>query len=130
MYENQLEPKFIYPVNQVGVGYNPNIARFIMSENPVKKGSTIMLGDVERTVRYTEDLTLLVFPTSGKLRITRNYMIIDTGGAVDKFIRDLGFSDRRSFVRCTFDKFTYDQSAAKRKLLLHHFYSDQVNPPI
>lgn len=127
---NILDPLFIYPINQAGIDFNPNKARFIMSENPAPRGSVVMLGGIKRTIKFSEDLVLLVFPNSGKLRISRNFLIIDSGGAVEKFVNDLGFANRQSFVRCTFNKFTYDQSAAKRKLILHHFYDDSIMPPV
>ena len=130
MSSNILDPKFIYPVDNSSIFYSPINARYILSENPVKRGSVINLGKVERTVKYSEELTIQVFPQSSKLRITKGFMQITTNDGLVQFVQLLGFADRRSFLLATMNTFDTDGYSAKRKLILHHLFDDTILPPV
>jgi hypothetical protein len=101
-----------------------------MSENPVQKGTIIKMGNVERNVKYSEELTLIVFPKVGRLRVTKGFMTISSEDGLKQFSKLLGFGDRRSFLMATFAKFDTDGNSAKRKLILHHLFDDTILPPL
>jgi hypothetical protein len=130
MSSNFLDPKFIYPVNQGGIFYQPTSARYIMSENPIKRGTIIKMGDLEREIKYSEELTLIVFPQAGRLRVSKGFMTISSEDGLRQFLQLLGFGDRRSFLLATFDKFDTDGNSAKRKLILHHLFDETILPPL
>jgi hypothetical protein len=130
MSTSVLDPKFIYPVNSPNIFYSPLNARYILSENPVKRGSVINIGEQERSIKYSEELTILVFPQSSKLRVTKGFMQITSDDGLEQFVQLLGFNDRRSFLLATMNIFDVDGYSAKRKLILHHLYDDTILPPI
>lgn len=130
MSVNNLDPKFIYPINEPNVFYNPINARYIMSENPVKRGSVIKLGDFERSVKYSEELTIMVWTAVGKIRVSKGFMEISSEDGLKQFVSLLGFADRRSFLLATMNKFDVNGTMAKRKLILHHLFEDSILPPV
>lgn len=130
MLGNHIDPLFIYPVNQNGIFYHPTSARYILSEKPVRRGTIITMGDIDRTIKYSEELSMIIFPTSSKLRITKGFMTISSEDGLKQFIQLLGFGDRRSFLMATFNKFDTDGYSAKRSLILHHLYDDTILPPV
>jgi len=130
MSTNIQDPKFIYPVNDPSIFYHPVNARYILSQHPVKRGSVIKLGDFERSVKHSEELTIIVFPAAGRLRIVKGFMQITSLDGLMQFVQLLGFGDRRSFLLATMNYFDTDGYTAKRKLFIHHLYEDTILPPI
>lgn len=130
MSNNILDPKFIYPISSSNIFYNPNNARYILSENPVKRGSVIKIGDTERSIKHSEELSICVFTSANKLRVSKGFMEISSEDGLKQFLSLLGFADRRSFLLATMTKFDTNGTMAKRKLILHHFYEDSIQPPL
>ena len=130
MKNDPLNPKFIIPVDVPGINYNPLSAQYLISEKPIKRGSIVNLGKFERTIKHSEELTILIFPQAGKLRISKGYMEITSNDGLMQFITQLGFSDRKSFLKSVFSTFDTDGYSAKRKLLLHHLYEHTIIPSI
>lgn len=130
MSSNTLDPKFIHPVDMDGIFYTPTEARYIMSENPVPRGTILKMGQMERSIKYSEELTMHVYPSTGRLRISKGFMLITSEDGLKQFVKLLGFGDRRSFLMATFRTYQANETSASRKLILHHLYEDTVLPPL
>lgn len=130
MSDNPLDPQFIFPVDKSGIFFYPSKAKYLLSERPVKRGSVIRIGTFETTVKHTEDLTILIFPQAGKMRISKGYMEISSIDGVNQFIEFLGFGDRQSFLRSVCVNYTIEGYSIKRKLLLHHLYEHTIIPSL
>lgn len=130
MLSNILEPSFIYPIDKTGIFYHPTNAVFLMSENPVPRGAIVKMGDLERSIKHSEELSIIVWTQSSRLRISKGFMEIDSKNGVQLFIEQLGFSDRRSFLMATMTNCETNGNCAKRKLILHHLFEHTIQPPL
>lgn len=95
--------------------------RGFISKDELKPMQSVFMNEREFVVKEVHTLNFKYFPNTNTLRIEAGFDFISTKIQVERFLRLVGISSQKEFMRLYFYKFSHSPGVASVQLFLNSF---------